>query len=827
MREIVSPRVTHPLFSRLGMTVLAAAALLHPSPLTAAGADAQLGPPFLVNEIVDRDQAEPVVAPRPDGGFIAAWKADPLGGSLSGRIVDGSGRPAGPEFPVTGTANGTSVARGLVAMASDASGRFAVVWTRFERELDVQFFDVAGNPAGPPTVVADLDGAEENRFPTATFAPDGRLWVAWAREEVGSTRILVRSFGPDGQSEGEPTELGTTRFFLNPFIAVAAADDGAILASWADFTSQIYVYALRGKLYHPAAGWGDQFTIVSGRNREPAHVRASAAPTSGFALSWEEDFTAYLDLLDGSGAAKGPPRRVSDASESAYTPATAHDGEGNLLVAWTQNQAIHGRCFDPTGAPLGGELTLSADPRFPNTNVAVAGLPSGGFALLWEAGFGDGDGSAILGRFLAAPSPGIVGLTAAHYTATEGDGQAEVSVRRTQGTLGAVSVQYRVRGDSAIAGEDFSAVSGRLTWTDGDDGPRSFTVSVADDARREDEERAVIELSSPGGGAILGRAEATLILRDDDGLARPGAASSQLSAADVECDRQRLAGLAERIDGFDRGLNLALTASGDPFGVLYVFDEENGLDALLSFSANPEETPLLRNPARPQLPTVSLTRDDLASTLIEDATPPASGVDPRWLQVTLDPTLGGGSKDSFLHVDNALLPDEFLVAGQSTDSKPGRGLLPLLQPCHDKLTERDVHVLRVLARTLRAGVGPSQDFLSTILYRGEEPGHYVIEVSSYRFSLVLDLLVRFAADGSLLDGTFRTRDRCPPLRTRGCSDLGQVRIVTVAVTPPLGGPAPIDPRHRIVVGDEVPVERREITVDWRELLAGTTWRKPL
>jgi hypothetical protein len=349
---------------------------------------------------------------------------------------------------------------------------------------------------------------------------------------------------------------------------------------------------------------------------------------------------------------------------------------------------------------------------------------------------------------------------------------------------------------------------------------------VAGDGRREGEEEAVVELFSPGGGAILGRAEARLVLRDDDGLARPGAASRQLSAADVECDRQRLVGLAERMDGFDRGLNLALTATGNPFGVLYYHDFEEGVEAVLSFSANGEETPLLRNPARPQLPTVSLTRNELATDLIQDATPPGEGRHPLWLQVTLDPTLEGGAGPVLLAIDNALEPDGLLRAGQSTDTKPGRGLLPLLQPCHGKLTPQDVHVLRLLARTLRAGTGLGQDFMRTVLYRGEEPGHYVIETFAFRSALELDLFVTVDADGSPLEGTLRARERCPPLRSRGCSTVGDL-VVTAALRPPLDDPAAIDPRYRVVLGEDMPVERTEVTFDWRELLAGTTWRSPL
>jgi hypothetical protein len=494
-------------------------------------------------------------------------------------------------------------------------------------------------------------------------------------------------------------------------------------------------------------------------------------------------------------------------------------------VAEDNRSTVRGRCFDPAGQPLGGEMTLSADAGFSASASDVAGVASGGFFVAWASEYGDGEASAILARHVRPPNPGIVGLSTGAYHAAEGGGAAEVSVLRTAGSAGAVSVGYRVRGESAVAGQDFEATAGRLEWADGESGARSFPVSLLGDALREGEERALVELFAPAGGAVLGRSEAALVIADDDGLARPGAASVQLTAAQVECDRARLVGLAERFDGFDRGLNLALTATGDPFGVLYYSDDRERVDVLLSFSANAEETPLLRNPSRPQLPSVSLTRNELASMLIEDARGDDGFPDRVFLQVVLDPTAGGGGIDaSLLKVDNALRPDTAFGGGRSTDTKPGRGLLPLLDACHDRLTGADVHVLRLLTRIVRASTGFGQDFIRTVIYRGEEPGHYRLEAFAHRATMELDLFVTPDADGSLRTGTLAARPPCPPSVERGCSRAEG--YLSVRLAPPLGPPGAVDFRYWLLIDPDAVLGASEVEIDWRELLAGSTWRKP-
>ena len=82
---------------------------------------------------------------------------------------------------------------------------------------------------------------------------------------------------------------------------------------------------------------------------------------------------------------------------------------------------------------------------------------------------------------------------------------------RIGGSNGAVGVSYATGTGTAIAGVDYTAASGTLSWAGGDAASKTFTVSITDDVVFEGDETVNLALSSPTGGATLG-APATAVL---------------------------------------------------------------------------------------------------------------------------------------------------------------------------------------------------------------------------------------------------------------------------------------------------------------------------
>jgi uncharacterized repeat protein (TIGR01451 family)/uncharacterized delta-60 repeat protein len=118
--------------------------------------------------------------------------------------------------------------------------------------------------------------------------------------------------------------------------------------------------------------------------------------------------------------------------------------------------------------------------------------------------------------------PGVLGFPVLTYQAAENAGVVNITVQRTNGSLGIVSVDYQVLPGSATAGADFVVASGTLQFADGETA-KSFPVRVLDDSLSEGNETVLLVLSNPQGGATLDflNSQAELVILDDDLM--PGA----------------------------------------------------------------------------------------------------------------------------------------------------------------------------------------------------------------------------------------------------------------------------------------------------------------
>ena len=111
---------------------------------------------------------------------------------------------------------------------------------------------------------------------------------------------------------------------------------------------------------------------------------------------------------------------------------------------------------------------------------------------------------------------GALSFASAVYTVNEGASGAVITVVRTGGTASGVTVQYATSNGTAIAGSDYMASSGTLTFGAGQTS-RTFTVPIIDDGAGEPTQTVNLTLRNPGGGGFLGpRSTAVLRILDNE-----------------------------------------------------------------------------------------------------------------------------------------------------------------------------------------------------------------------------------------------------------------------------------------------------------------------
>jgi hypothetical protein len=129
-----------------------------------------------------------------------------------------------------------------------------------------------------------------------------------------------------------------------------------------------------------------------------------------------------------------------------------------------------------------------------------------------DDGEGDDDGDLVV------PPEGLIRFDQRTFQVRENVGSAVITVRRTGGSVGEVTVDYTTADASAVAPDDYESTSGTLTFGDGEEGLRTFLVPIVDDTEAEPTERIQLMLDGVTGGALLhpDHDVSTLLVFDDD-----------------------------------------------------------------------------------------------------------------------------------------------------------------------------------------------------------------------------------------------------------------------------------------------------------------------
>ena len=114
-----------------------------------------------------------------------------------------------------------------------------------------------------------------------------------------------------------------------------------------------------------------------------------------------------------------------------------------------------------------------------------------------------------IGTILDDDNAGKLQFSAASYNTPEG-ANVIITVTRTNGDAGTVSVDYATGGGTATPNADYTSASGTLTFNDGETS-KDFGIAILSDSDTEPSEDFNIALTNPVGGATLGAASSSVV----------------------------------------------------------------------------------------------------------------------------------------------------------------------------------------------------------------------------------------------------------------------------------------------------------------------------
>jgi hypothetical protein len=195
---------------------------------------------------------------------------------------------------------------------------------------------------------------------------------------------------------------------------------------------------------------------------------------------------------------------LSTAETVHYTTAdgTAKDGVNYQAVSGTLSFA-QGQKVASFSIPLLDDHAVTGDLSL---NLTLS-QPGAGTAL--------GTPATATATIHNTDTAGTIQFAQSSYAINENAGTATITVTRTGGDVGGVTVAYTTSDDSAKAGVNYAARSGTLSFGLGATSA-SFTIPVLDDGQFNGDTTVALSLNSPGGGASLGRSTASLVIHETD-----------------------------------------------------------------------------------------------------------------------------------------------------------------------------------------------------------------------------------------------------------------------------------------------------------------------
>jgi hypothetical protein len=119
------------------------------------------------------------------------------------------------------------------------------------------------------------------------------------------------------------------------------------------------------------------------------------------------------------------------------------------------------------------------------------------------------------------PAAGALSFVVPTYVVNQAARSIIITAARSNGSGGAVSVDYKTANGTAAAGTNYTSSSGTLKWTDGDSSDKSFSVAIVNSNSFAGSKAFSIEMSDPSGSVTLGTPSIVTVTINGDGVSSP------------------------------------------------------------------------------------------------------------------------------------------------------------------------------------------------------------------------------------------------------------------------------------------------------------------
>lgn len=411
-------------------------------------------------------------------------------------------------------------------------------------------------------------GANEQRHITATFRNDTGGEITALSVDFNAVLYAARF---DSADLANPRWDGFT-LQLDPGTGTFTTVSPALQATFTN--AQVTFSNDGGNPWTAGNGWATA-SMITGSNKQAVSgtlAGLSIAPGSVFSLRWVSKNGAVTPTLPVTPLTYTAGQQVNlnigvddlSVTPTFEPPVVAPEAPSDLVLnvlnsskiglTWTDNSLIESGFMierSETGTDpwtpvttTGANATTYIDSGLSQNTLYYYRVSATNVA-------GDSAPTTPASATTLADNPGEVRFVSDNVSVAENvlSGTVTLSVERFFDSDGVVSVNYETLADTALAGIDFVAAAGTLSWADGEDGVKTFTVTIINDSLVETDESFTVNLSTATGGVVIASPDtATVTITNDDfnGSIRFSTAtySAAETAGTVTVTAQRTAGSA-------------------------------------------------------------------------------------------------------------------------------------------------------------------------------------------------------------------------------------------------------------------------------------------
>ena len=264
-------------------------------------------------------------------------------------------------------------------IATDSAGNTLAAWSLMPEDGELVLARWV-SPSGALGPQIDLSPGSRGYEPRVAMAPSGRAFVAWRFFESNESSVMGRWVEHDGTLGPLLTLATPDPGKLNPVEPRVAIDlAGVATVSWRNDAGGNPEIRLRRISPESAVG------PVSDKIGSGGGTQIADLPSGKTVVAWRSTGTE-LNTVSADGTV-GTAETISSTNNTAE-PELGVDQHGNGLVVWRDDNTappftLRGARFDPTGSPVGGEITIDGEAEYLGTRSAIAADTAGNFLVAW------------------------------------------------------------------------------------------------------------------------------------------------------------------------------------------------------------------------------------------------------------------------------------------------------------------------------------------------------------------------------------------------------------------------------------------------------------